>query len=1596
MSEPQQQINVGQVANDGTGESLRDAFNAVNNNFANVWAAGPVDTQVVITNNRISTNETNLDLVLAGNGIGNVTVASTTVPSIDAVYDLGRANRRWDEVHAVYYYGNGAYLTGITGNGGGGPNVYFSQGAPDDASIGDIWIESDTGVQYLYFNDDTSNQWAEMEAYQSFSSSSTYGNANVVANLAALGSNPVSTTGNITAGYFLGNGSQLTGLPATYGNANVVANLAALGSNPVSSTGNVSAGNVLTSAQVIANGEIQSGTGFSTGGYLSVNGTADLHDTTVTGNLSATGNITATNLGNISAINLTGSNSNVLYGNGVFAAVAGVANTGNVTFDNQVVIGTGDGSSGSGGLYLAPGLGSTANLQYLRVRGGDVASHIHLDTGNSAYFDLYIGDDSRSVKIANTGNIDINTNDGSGNSAQWTFGTDGNLTLPAGDIITDSVETVIISGAGTAAANQTYELTESGQYFGQTDSDYFIDPPEAPSTTYKLRIPEDAGGLYESEDLVTWTIVAGAGGGDAPAPTGVIVPRHIALTVDTNSWVFGVDGILTFPGGDFSITANGSYKGIQAEADVNINIVTFGTGNIALGSLYDAPNVGPPSVASVTVNHDGAGSIQIATGEAASIYWNFGTDGTTTFPTANVDLHNGGVQSGQVLQFGNPNLQSIITGPTPSANNAAERLIIQGQHGNGTGDGGDVYVWGGDADTNGGDIKIYAGDADNVSTGSGGYVNLAGGDGFDNGGAINIDGGSSANGTGGTVSIDGGYGQTDGGTASFQGGYGATGQGGTVQITGGGSGNGTGSFGNVVLGSGSSGWIFDNTGNLTLPNGAIIKDTVTAAVAFGDGAGANTQGAYSVAVGSGAGANTQGAYAVAVGSDAGANTQSDLAVAIGYIAGANTQGLQAVAVGAGAGQNTQGTNAIAIGYSAGNDTQGEASIAIGQTAGNTTQGNSAIAIGQYAGQTNQGNEAVAIGDSAGQTGQHEDAVAIGQNAGQTGQGISSVAIGYGAGFTDQGNQSVAIGENAGANQGSTAVAIGQNAGGGVALQGDDAVAIGHSAGEEDQGTQAIAFGLYAGQTTQGIRAVAIGKEAGQTSQGFNSIAIGGGAGGNTQGNASIAIGADAGHGTQGANAIAIGFKAGDGAQGDESIAIGKQAGYTNQANNSIILNATGSALEQTVANTFTVAPVRNDVANVSSVMFYNTTSKEITYGNVINVAGNVTAGNISTGKITLTNGAVLKDTAGDAVAFGENAGATNQGLYAVAIGETAGNTSQGLYGVAVGQEAGSNTQGYGAVAVGSSAGYDTQGTQAVAIGIYAGYITQSANAVAVGQMAGHTSQGTQSVAIGNESGKTSQGTQSVAVGPDAGRTSQGDYSVAVGLSAGYTTQGIYSVAVGFQSGFTGQGNSAVAIGPMAGFTNQANNSIILNATGSALNQTTANTFTVAPIRNDVANTGQVVFYNTSSKEITYGNTISVAGNVTGNYFIGNGSQLSSVATQVTGSWTLAAGTNTVSLTVPGPGTYSIWVNGNIPNGIVTYTATVVVTNTNVPVVGTSYGWYYAAGNALVLTAIPTQIVGSPNSISTAVVATTTANVFTFGITNNSGSSQVVDYGYTKL
>ncbi len=55
----------------------------------------------------------------------------------------------------------------------------------------------------------------------------------------------ISAVGNITGNYFIGNGSQLTGLPAQYGNADVADFLASFGNNSISTTGNVSSDNLV-------------------------------------------------------------------------------------------------------------------------------------------------------------------------------------------------------------------------------------------------------------------------------------------------------------------------------------------------------------------------------------------------------------------------------------------------------------------------------------------------------------------------------------------------------------------------------------------------------------------------------------------------------------------------------------------------------------------------------------------------------------------------------------------------------------------------------------------------------------------------------------------------------------------------------------------------------------------------------------------------------------------------------------------------------------------------------------------------------------------------------------------------------------------------------------------------------------------------------------------------------------------------------------------------------------------------------------------------------------------------------------------------------
>ena len=536
----QQIIDTGLVANDGTGESLRNSFTAVNNNFANVWAAGPVDTQVVIKTNVVSTNVTNLELRLAGNGIGTITVESTLIPSIDRVYDLGSPTRQFDSIYSQYYFGNGSFLTGI-GNGGSSSNsfstiaangtnilatsatdtltltagnniVIVGNSVSDSVTIalatnpvltGNITVNNIIGANATIGNLSISgNITSSLTVSGNISAEYYTGNGrqltgivtvlsgNLAGNIDTLGFNlsssngavliddtlsvtgtvittggvttggPIATTANITGNYFIGDGSQLTNLPAgNYSNANVAAFLPTY-------TGNVSAGNVsvtgnVTGAYVLGNGRQLTGIVTVLSGNLagnidtlgfnlsSSNGAVLVNDTlSVTGTVITTGGVvsggpiaTAANItgnyfiGDGSALtSLAGGNVSGTVANATYAltsnaatystqatyastanAVAGANVSGTVANATYATSASGATTAGTVTTSAQPNITSVGTLTSLNVNGnitgnyfiGDGSQLTNLPAGNysnanvAAYLPTYTGNVSANNFIGN-------------------------------------------------------------------------------------------------------------------------------------------------------------------------------------------------------------------------------------------------------------------------------------------------------------------------------------------------------------------------------------------------------------------------------------------------------------------------------------------------------------------------------------------------------------------------------------------------------------------------------------------------------------------------------------------------------------------------------------------------------------------------------------------------------------------------------------------------------------------------------------------------------------------------------------------------------------------------------------------------------------------------------------------------------------------------------------------------------------------------------------------------------------------------------------------------------------------------------------------
>ncbi len=261
------------------------------------------------------------------------------------------------------------------------------------------------------------------------------------------------------------------------------------------------------------------------------------------------------------------------------------------------------------------------------------------------------------------------------------------------------------------------------------------------------------------------------------------------------------------------------------------------------------------------------------------------------------------------------------------------------------------------------------------------------------------------------------------------------------------------------------------------------------------------------------------------------------------------------------------------------------------------------------------------------------------------------------------------------------------------------------------------------------------------------------------------------------------------------------------------------------------------------------------------IALGFTAGesNQGTKAIAIGEFAGMTDQGTSSIAIGKQAGETTQSAVAVAIGDQAGMTTQGLRAIAIGQNAGLTTQSSSAVALGDQAGLTNQGTESVAIGMLAGKLNQGAQTIAIGSEAGRDDQSANGIALGHEAGRADQADFGIAIGEKSGNSNQGIRGIAIGRSSGKTDQGTKAVAIGDAAGYATQGAGAIAIGDLAGETNQAANSIVINASGTALNNTTASSLVIKPIRNAVGTT--MLMYDATSGEVTHSGNVTLGGDL---------------------------------------------------------------------------------------------------------------------------------------
>lgn len=629
------------------------------NTITNISATGNVDVGAVYTDNYYYANGQpftgggatygNANVVTLMAGFGSNTISTT------------------GNISGGYFVGNGALLTGITTSTYGNSNVaaylptYTGNLNPGNVTVttavrsatvsasGNVTGGNVLTAGLVSATGNITGNYILGNGSLLTGLPATYGNSNVVNLLAGFGSNVISTSGNVTAGnvsasgnvtgtYFIGNGSQLTGLPASYSDANVTTLLASFGSNTISTTGNVTSGNVNTSGNVtgnyiLGNGSLLTGLPATYGNsnvatFLAAYGS---------NNISSTGNVTAGkffgdggSLSNITAtvgpnISVTG---NIIAGGNINGGnIFGAANVSGTIGDFDTLHVAGNISAVGSTIFAA-----TANLSSTLSAVGFVRSSTGFTTSGTVSAqgnitgDYILGNGSQLTNIAlpssgtnlslsgnlsATGNVVATGNIQGGNitslngfygtlhgpvTTSGTVSADGNIT--GGNIITGGVvnATGRISTSGNVLAGGNVSAT------GNITGAYFVGNGSA---------------LTGISTALSGAMVGNITGGNTYAITGL---KDLSLTDTGSNIAIGAVSVRNFNNNWYfnnSVLVNGTMSavGVTVGGNANISGSLNATGNVngtyITGNGSALTGMIISSAGALTGNLDGANTYSI-------------------------------------------------------------------------------------------------------------------------------------------------------------------------------------------------------------------------------------------------------------------------------------------------------------------------------------------------------------------------------------------------------------------------------------------------------------------------------------------------------------------------------------------------------------------------------------------------------------------------------------------------------------------------------------------------------------------------------------------------------------------------------------------------------------------------------------------------------------------------------------------------------------------------------------------------------------------------------------------------------------------------